>query len=80
MPTVKLVLLLPAGTVTEEGRSSGGGQGGFCDLEIRTSLPPDGAGEAMKTVAVELLPALTAVGFKEREVTAIPGVRVRVAR
>ena len=77
--TVKFVLVLPAGTVTAFGRISGGGQGGFCDLEIKTALPPDGAGEAIVTVAVELLPPFTVVGFRRREVTAMPGVRVSVA-
>ena len=42
-------------------------------------LQPDGAGEAIVTVAVELLPPFTVVGFRRREVTAMPGVRVSVA-
>ena len=79
VPTVKFVLVLPAETITALGRISGGGQGGFCELEIKTSLPPDGAGEAIVTVAVELLPPVTVVGFRRMEVTAMPGVRVRVA-
>ena len=39
-------------------------------------MPPDGAGEAMVTVPVELLPPVTLFGFKLMEVTAMPGVMV----
>lgn len=54
-------------------------QGGFCEVDIKTSLPLDGAGEAIVTVPVELLPPVTLVGFSLREETAMPGVRVREA-
>ena len=39
-------------------------------------MPPDGAGEAMVTVPVELLPPATLFGFRLMELTAVPGVMV----
>lgn len=79
LPTVKLTLVCPAGTVTGLGigRVTGRVQGGFCERDIRTSLPPDGAGEAMVTVPVELFPPFTLDGFMLIDLTATPGVWVR---
>lgn len=54
-------------------------QGGFCERDIKTSLPPDGADETIVTVPVELFPAVTLVGFRLIDLTAMPGVRVMLA-
>ena len=80
LPTVKLTLVCPAGTVTGLGigRVTGRVQGGFCERDIRTALPLDGAGEAIVTVPVELFPPVTEDGFMLIEVTLIPGVTVTV--
>lgn len=82
VPRVKLTLVLPAGTVTTGlllGKVSGRTQKWeFCDWDSSTSLPPDGADEAMVTVAVELFPPVTVLGFSLIEVTLIPGVTVTV--
>ena len=79
LPTVKLTLVCPAGTVTGlgMGRVTGRVQGGFCERDIRTSLPPDGAGDAIVTVPVELFPPVTVDGFMLIDLTATPGVWVR---
>ena len=79
VPTEKLTLVFAAGTVTVYGRITGRVQGGFCERDIKTSLPPDGADEAIVTVPVELFPAVTLVGFRLIDLTAMPGVRVRLA-
>lgn len=78
--TVKLTLVCPAGTVTGLGlgRVTGRLHGGFCEREINTSLPPDGAGEAIVTVPVELFPPVTLDGFMLMDLTAIPVVTVTV--
>ena len=39
-------------------------------------MPPAGAGEAIVTVPVELLPAVTLFGLRLMDVTAMPGVMV----
>lgn len=82
VPRVKLTPVLPAGTVTIGlllGKTSGRWQMlEFRDWEISTSLPPDGAGEAMVTVPVELFPPVTVLGFRLIEVTLMPGVTVTV--
>lgn len=77
--TVKLTLVLPAATVTMLGKvTADRKQAGVLTFEVdsSTSLPPEGAGEAMVTVPVELLPPVTVLGFKLIEVTLIPGVTV----
>lgn len=81
LPTVKLTLVCPAGTVTGLGlgRITGRVQGGFCERDIKTSLPPDGAGDAIVTVPVELFPPVTLDGFMLIEVTAMPVVTVTEA-
>lgn len=78
--TVKLTLVCPAGTVTGLGlgRVTGRLHGGFCEREINTSLPPDGAGEAIVTVPVELFPPVTLDGFMLMDLTAMPVVTVTV--
>jgi hypothetical protein len=78
LPTVKLTLVCPAGTVTGLGlgRITGRVQGGNDEREINTSFPPDGAGEAIVTVPVELFPPVTVDGFMLIEVTAMPVVTV----
>ena len=78
--TVKLSLVCPAGTVTGLGlgRITGRLHGGFCEREINTSLPPDGAGEAIVTVPVELFPPVTLDGFMLMDLTAMPVVTVTV--
>ena len=75
--TVKLTPVLPAGTVTGfVGKLTGGGQGAFCEVDSKTSLPADGAGDAIVTVPVVLLPPVTLFGFRLMEETAMPGVMV----
>ena len=78
--TAKLALVCPAGSVTGlgMGRVTGRVQGGFCEREINTAFPPDGAAEAIFTVPVELLPPVTEDGFMLIEVTAMPVVTVTV--
>ena len=49
------------------------------EVDSSTALPPEGAGEAMVTVPVELLPPVTVLGLKIIEVTLIPGVTVTEA-
>jgi hypothetical protein len=80
VPMVKLTLVAPAGTVTGLGlgRITGRVQGGFDEREINTSFPPDGAGEAIVTVPVELFPPVTVLGFMLIAVTAMPVVTVTV--
>lgn len=81
LPTVKLTLVCPAGTVTGLGLGSVTGrvQGGFCERDIRTASPLDGAGEAIVTVPVELFPPVTVDGLMLIEVTAMPVVTVTEA-
>jgi hypothetical protein len=78
--TVKLTLVLPAGTVTGfgMGRFTGRKHGGFCERDIKTSFPPDGAADAMVTVPVELPPPFMVDGFMLILVTAMPVVTVTV--
>jgi hypothetical protein len=75
--TVKVALVLPAGTVTLDGTVATE----VLLLESETTTPPEGAPELRVTVPVELFPPLTLVGFKVREerVTLEGGVMVRVA-
>lgn len=47
-------------------------------LERVTAMPPDGAGPFRVTVPVELVPPVTVVGFKDRELTE-GGLMVSVA-
>lgn len=77
---VKLTLVLPAGTVTGfgMGRFTGRVHGGFCERDIRTSFPPDGAADAMVTVPVELPPPFMVDGLKLIDFTAMPVVTVTV--
>lgn len=79
LPTAKLTLVCPAGTVTGLGlgRITGRVQGGNDEREINTAFPPDGAGEAMVTVPVELFPPFTLDGLMLIDVTAMPVVTVR---
>ena len=75
--TVKLALVLPAGTVTGfVGKITGRLHGEFIEVDSLTALPPDGAGEAMVMVPVALLPAVTLFGLRLMDVTAMPGVMV----
>lgn len=79
---MKLTLVLPAATVTMLGKvTADRKQAGVLTFEVdsSTSLPPDGAGEAMVTVPVELFPPVTVLGFRLIEVTLMPGVMVREA-
>lgn len=78
---MKLAVVLPAATVTLEGRRicelQGGG--GFCARDSDTSLPPDGAALLRLTVPVELLPPVTLLGLKLIDEIGTPGVSVREA-
>ena len=74
--TVKLTLVFPAATVTVLGKVTGRLHGGNDESDSKTSFPLDGAGEAIVTVPVALLPPVTVLGFTLIEVTAIPVVTV----
>lgn len=63
--TEKVTLVLAAGTVTEAGTIATAG----LVLIKDTDAPPEGAGMLRVTVAVELLPPVTLVGFMETEAT-----------
>jgi hypothetical protein len=73
--TVKVVDVLPAGTVTLAGTVAA-----ELPLESVTTAPPVGAGELSVTVPVELAPPVTLVGFRlTEERTADGGSTVSVA-
>lgn len=57
--TVKLVVVCPAGTSTLEGTVATA----LLLLDRDTDMPVEGAGPFRTTVPVEVLPALTEVGF-----------------
>ena len=63
VPTVKVAVVEPAGTVTVAGAVAG-------DIgEICTVAPPEGAGALMVTVPVDELPPATVVGLSASDVT-----------
>lgn len=79
VPMEKLTLLWPAGTVTVMGSCIVLTAAVLLLLvDIKTSLPPEGAAEAMVTVPVVLFPAVTLLGFTLIPITAIPVVTVTV--
>ena len=63
--TVNVVLVWPAGTVTDAGTDATVG----ALLERATVVPPPGAGSEMKTVPTAELPPLTSAGFTESPVS-----------
>jgi hypothetical protein len=75
--TVKVALVLPAGTVTLDGTVATD----VLLLERVTTAPPEGAPELRVTVPVELFAPLTLVGFRVSEVSVAVegGVIVREA-
>lgn len=78
VPTLKVALVFPAGTVTIMGRTRNGGSA-VADFEIRTSSPLEGAAALIVTVPVRSLPPTTLLGLKESLVTSTPGVTVMEA-
>jgi hypothetical protein len=76
--TVKLALVLPAGTVTLDGTVATE----VLPLESVTTVPPEGALALRVTVPVELVPPVTLVGFRVNEETVgleLPGLTVKLA-
>ncbi len=77
VPSEKLTLVWPAGIVTVMGSFIVSTAAVLLLLvDINTSLPPEGAAEAMVTVPVVLFPAVTLLGFTLIPVTAMPAVTV----
>jgi hypothetical protein len=72
---VKVALLLPAATVTAEGKLT---RLGF-PVDSLTTHPPLGAGPTRETVPVEVPPTVTVDGLRVKEESAYPPVTVRVA-
>ena len=73
--TVKVIAVLPAGTVTLPGTVAAA----VLLLERVTATPPPGATPVRVTVPVEEPPPSTLVGFSATEDTATAGVTVRMA-
>jgi hypothetical protein len=72
--TVNVAVVLPAGTVTLDGTPAAD------ELALNdTTMPPLGAGPLNVTVAWEVLPAITLVGFRPRETRIGKTVIVAVA-
>ena len=67
--TLKVAVMLPAGTVTFEGTAA------WAELLLDkvTTKPPVGAGAVSVTVPTELLPPRTTVGLRERAESTAPG-------
>ena len=63
VPTAKVALVAPAGMITLAGPVAG------LHGEICTDEPPAGAGALIVTVAVDVPPATTVVGFNVSDVT-----------
>ena len=72
--TVKVAVVLPACTVTDEGTVADGSS-----LESETEAPPVGAIQFNVTVPVEEVPAVRDMGLSERLVGTTTGVMVSVA-
>jgi len=80
VPSEKLRLVWPAGTVTVTVSTGGLGTPPIaCEGSTKTWLPPEGAAAVRVTVAVVLVPPVTLLGLKLIDLTATPGVSVRVA-
>jgi hypothetical protein len=71
---VKVALLLPDATVTDAGTVAAGSL-----LLSAITAPPVGAGPSRVAVPVELLPPVTLVGFKLKELRATAGKIVNIA-
>lgn len=72
--TVKVAVVLPAGTVTLAGTIAEAPM-----ADNATGIPPAGAAALKVTVPVEDVPAATVVGLSDSAVRATPAVMLRLA-